>query len=129
MNKFLLRWLINSLAVWAAVSLLQDHGISWESQNGWVSVLALGLILTLVNAILRPLAKFVGCLPIILTLGLFTLVINAGLFALTGWIGNAFGFGFTVDGFWPAFLGGLVVSAVGIVMGFILRDELRGKRK
>ena len=125
MNKFLLRWLINSLAVWAAVSLVD--GINWE--NDWVAVLALGLILTFVNGIVRPLAKFVGCLPIILTLGLFTLVINAFLFWLTGWIGTAFGVGFTVDGFWPAFLGGLVVSLVGIIMGIFLRDELRGKRK
>lgn len=124
MNKFLLRWLINSLAVWAAVSIVP--GIEWT--NDWVAVLALGLILTLVNAIVRPLVKFVGCLPILLTLGLFTLVINAGLFALTGWIGTAFGFGFTVDGFWPAFWGGLVVSLVGMVMGIILRDELK-KRK
>ena len=125
MNKFLLRWLINSLAVWAAVSIVR--GIEWT--NDWVSVLALGLILTFVNGIVRPLAKFVGCLPIILTLGLFTLVINAFLFWLTGYIGTAFGVGFTVDGFWPAFLGGLVVSVVGIIMGIFLRDELRGKRK
>ena len=125
MNKFLLRWLINSLAVWAAVNIVP--GIEWT--NDWVAVLALGLILTFVNGIVRPLAKFVGCLPIILTLGLFTLVINAFLFWLTGWIGNAFGVGFTVDGFWPAFLGGLVVSLVGIIMGIFLRDELRGKRK
>jgi putative membrane protein len=77
----------------------------------------------------RPLAKFVGCLPIIITLGLFTLVINAFLFWLTGQIGLMFNVGFTVDGFWPAFLGGLVVSAVSIVMGMIFRDELKGRKK
>lgn len=125
MNKFLLRWIVNSLAVWAAVSFVP--GIHWT--NDWISLIGLGLILTLVNAIVRPVAKFVGCLPIILTLGLFTLVINAGLFWLTGVIGNAFGVGFTVDGFWPAFLGGLVVSVVSIIMGMILRDELKGGRK
>ncbi|RJP52564.1 MAG: phage holin family protein [Anaerolineaceae bacterium] len=125
MNKFLIRWIINSLAVWAAVSFVP--GIHWT--NDWISLIGLGLILTLVNAIVRPLAKFVGCLPIILTLGLFALVINAGMFWLTGVIGNAFGVGFTVDGFWPAFLGGLVVSVVSLVMGMFLRDELKGKRK
>lgn len=125
MNKFLLRWIINSLAVWAAVSFVP--GIHWV--NDWVSLIALGLILTLVNVFVRPLAKFVGCLPIILTLGLFTLVINAFLFWLTGQIGLAFDMGFTVDGFWPALLGGLVVSAVSIVMGMILRDELKGRKK
>ncbi len=125
MNKILIRWIINSLAVWAAVSFVS--GINWT--NDWISLIGLGLILTLVNALVRPVAKFVGCLPIIITLGLFTLVINAFLFWLTGVIGNVFGVGFTVDGFWPAFLGGLVVSVVSLVMGMILRDELKGKRK
>jgi putative membrane protein len=125
MNKFLLRWIINSLAVFAAVSFVP--GINWT--NDWVSVIGLGLILTLVNMIVRPLAKFVGCLPIILTLGLFMLVINAFLFWLTGQIGLAFGWGFTVDGFWPALLGSLVVSAVSIVMGMILHDESKSNRK
>jgi len=128
MNKFLLRWVINCLAIYAAVNLVP--GIEWT--NDWISILVLGLILTLVNAIIRPLAKFVGCLPIILTLGLFTLVINAFLFWLTGQIGLVFGTGFTISAdnwFWPAFLGGLVVSAVSLVMGMILRDELKGRRK
>jgi putative membrane protein len=124
MNKFLLRWIINSLAVFAAVSFVP--GI--DGTNNWISVIGLGLILTLVNAVVRPLAKLVGCLPIILTFGLFTLVINAFLFWLTGQIGLAFGVGFTVAGFWPAVLGGLVVSAVSIVMGMILRDELKGRK-
>lgn len=126
MNKFLLRWIINSLAVWAAISIVP--GIDLVG-NTWISILVLGLIFVFVNAIIRPLAKFVGCLPIILTLGLFTLVVNAFLFWLTGLIGLGFGFGFTVDGFWPALLGGLVVSAVSIVMGMILRDELKGRKK
>ena len=125
MNKFLIRWIINSLAVWAAVSFVP--GINWA--NDWLSLIGLGLILTLVNAFVRPLAKIVGCLPIIITLGLFTLVINAFLFWLTGQIGLAFNMGFTVDGFWPAFFGGLVVSAVSLVMGMILRDELKGRKK
>ena len=126
MNKFLLRWVINSLAVFAAIEIVP--GID-PIGNPWISILILGLILVFVNAIVRPLAKFVGCLPIILTLGLFTLVINAFLFWLTGWIGLAFGFGFTVDSFWFALLGSLVVSAVSIVMGMILRDELKGRKK
>ena len=77
MNKFLLRWIVNTLAVWAAVSFV--NGIHWAG-NDWVSLIGLGLILTLVNVFVRPVARFVGCLPIIITLGLFTLVINAFLF-------------------------------------------------
>ncbi len=125
MNKFLLRWIINCLAVFAAIEIVP--GIDLIG-NPWISILVLGLILVFVNWIVRPLAKFVGCLPIILTLGLFTLVINAFLFWLTGQIGLAFGYGFTVDGFWPAFLGGLVVSVVSIVMGLILRDEFKRRK-
>ena len=123
MNKFILRWIISSLAIFAAVELVPGIHISG---NPWISILVLGLIMVIVNAILRPLVKFVGCLPIILTLGLFTLLINAFLFWLTGQIGQAIvGYGFTTDGFWPAFWGGLVVSIVSIVMGVILRDELK----
>lgn len=122
MTKFILRWLISSLAVWAALYIVP--GIQ-TSSTSWISILVLGLIFVLVNAIVRPLAKFVGCLPIILTFGLFTLVINAFLFWLTGWIGASVGFGFTVNGFWPAFWGGLVVSVVSMIMSFILRDELK----
>jgi putative membrane protein len=123
MTKFILRWLINCLAVFAA---LQLPNIEWN--NDWVSILVLGLILVFVNAIVRPLAKFVGCLPIILTLGLFTLVINAFLLWLTGVIGAAFGYGFSADGFWPYFWGGVIISIVSLVMGFIFRDELKGKK-
>lgn len=124
MSKLIIRWAINCLAIYAAVHL---PGVNWD--NDWVSILVLGLILVLVNALVRPLAKFVGCLPIILTLGLFTLVINAFLFWLTGFIGQMFNMGYTVDNFWWALLGGLIVSVVSLVMGVILRDELKGKRK
>jgi len=124
MNKFIIRWLINSLAVFAAVWLLD---IAVEG-NEWVTYLVLGLVLTLVNTFVRPLAKVVGCLPNLLTLGLFTLVINAFLFWLTGVIGTALGFGYSVEGFWPAFWGGLIVGVVSAVMGFFFRDELKGRK-
>ncbi|HEX9018225.1 MAG TPA: phage holin family protein, partial [Anaerolineaceae bacterium] len=62
---------------------------------------------------------------IILTLGIGLLLINTLMFYLTGLIGTRFGVGFLVNGFWPAFLGGLIVSAIGIVFNWMLRDELR----
>jgi putative membrane protein len=64
---------------------------------------------------------------IILTLGLFTIVINTGMLLLTSRIGQTFGFGLTVDGFWQAVLGSLVISLVSVVMSLIFRDELKGK--
>ncbi len=120
MTKFILRWVINAIAIFLAVKL---PGIHLES--GLVSVIWLALIFGLVNAFLRPLLKLLTCPLIILTLGLFTLLINTFLFWLTGQIGRAFGILLTFDGFWPIFLGALVISIVSIVLSMILKDELR----
>jgi putative membrane protein len=121
MTKFILRWIINAIALFAAVSLVP--GITLE--GGWTSILWLALIFGLINAFLRPLLKLLTCPLIVLTLGLFTLLINTFLFWLTGQVGQAVGINMTVDGFWPAFLGGLVVSVVSIVMSLILKDEFK----
>jgi len=84
----------------------------------------------LVNALLRPLLKLLSCPLIILTLGLFTLLINTFLFWLTGQIGQFFHIGFTVAApqFWNAFLGGLIVSVISILLSLILRDELKDRK-
>jgi putative membrane protein len=87
------------------------------------------LIFGVVNALLRPLLKFLTCPLIFLTLGLFTLVLNTGLFWLSGWIGTQFGVGFTVENFWAAFLGSIIVTAVSVVLSLVLRDELEGDRR
>ena len=123
--KFILRWGINAVALFVAIAIVR--GIDYT--GSWIGVVWLGLIFGLVNALLRPLLKLLTCPLIILTLGLFTLLINTFLFWLTGQIGNSFGFGFSVDGFWAAFLGGLVVSVISIVLSLILKDELKGKRE
>lgn len=120
MNRFILRWLINAVALYAAVALVP--GIVAQSTN-WLSFLWLALIFGLLNALLRPLLKLLTCPLIFLTLGLFTLVINTFLFWLSGVIGTNFGVGFTVAGFWPAFLGGLVVSIVSVVLTMIFKDD------
>jgi putative membrane protein len=124
MTKFILRWVINAIALFAAVSLVS--GISL--QGSWTSILWLALIFGLINAFLRPLLKLLTCPLIFLTLGLFTLLINTFLFWLTGQVGQNFGVGFTVAGFWPAFLGGLIVTVVSVIMSLILKDELKGRR-
>ncbi len=124
MTKFILRWIINVVAIYAAIWIVD--GISLES--GWISVFWLALIFGLINAFVRPLLKLLTCPLILLTLGLFTLLINTFLFWLTSQVGQAFGINMVIDGFWPAFLGGLVVSVVSVVMSLILRDELKGRK-
>ena len=124
MTKFILRWVINAVALYLAVFFVPGVNL----QGGWTSVLWLALIFGLINAFLRPLLKFLTCPLIFLTLGLFTLLINTFLFWLTGQAGQMFGVGFTVDGFWAAFLGGLVVTVVSVFMSLILKDELKKRR-
>ena len=127
MTKFILRWAINAIALYLAVLILP--GI--DLRSNLVSILWLALIFGLINALFRPLIQLLTCPLIILTLGLFTLVINTFLFWLTSVIGQSFGFGLTIldPVWWNAFLGGLVVSIVSVVMTLILKDELRGKWK
>jgi putative membrane protein len=126
MTKLLIRLGINAIAVYAAIYLLNGRGITAES-SGWWYYIVLGLIFGLVDAILRPILAFLSCPLIILTLGLGNLLINTLMFYLSGLIGQYFGFGFSVDGFWPAFFGSLIVSAVSIILGFLFRDELYGR--
>ena len=125
MTKFILRLVINAVALYLAVIVLNGRGI--EFGGNWVSILWLALIFGLVNAFVRPLVNLLTCPLIILTLGLFTLLINTFLFWLTGQIGQSVGIDIAINGFWPAFLGGLIVSVVSVVLTLILKDELKGR--
>lgn len=125
MNRFIIRWTINAIALYLAIMLV--GGITL--QGTWVSIIWLALIFGLINALLRPLLKTLTCPLILLTLGLFTLLINTFLFWLTSVIGQGFGLGLIIADpvFWNAFYGGLVVSVVSIVLSLILKDELKRK--
>jgi putative membrane protein len=124
MTKFLLRWVINAVAFYLAVRFVPGITLG----GGWLGILWLALIFGLINAFLRPILQFLTCPLIILTLGLFTLLINTFLFWLTAEIGGLFGIQITIAGFWPALLGGIVVSVVSMVLSMILKEELKGKR-
>lgn len=123
MTKFILRWAINAAAIFLAIRFVP--GISLA--GGLLGVVWLALILGLINAFLRPLLRLLTCPLIILTLGLFTLLINTFLFWLMGQIGNMVGIPITIDGFLPAFLGGIVVTVVSVVLSLILKEELHGR--
>ncbi len=123
MTKFILRWAINAVAIFLAIRFVPGIHL----QSGWVSVIWLALIFGLVNAVVRPVLQILTCPLIILTLGLFTLLINTLMLWLTGQIGQYFGIGITMDGFWPAFLGGVVVTVVSVVLTLLLKDEMRSR--
>jgi putative membrane protein len=114
-----LRWLMLALSVWVAAELIE--GIHLE---GWGSTLAVAAILGLLNLYLRP-VLFLLSFPItIVTLGLFIIVINAVLLGLTDWLTNLIdAIRFDVDGVGAALLGALVISAVNMVLGWVIKPE------
>ncbi len=114
-RTLILRWLINTLAIFVAVLLVP--GITFTGPGWQLGLVA--LVFGLVNVALRPLLMLLTCPLVILTLGLFGLVINALLLALTAQIANSVGVQFRVDGFWPAVLGGLVISVVSLVLSIL----------
>ena len=83
-------------------------------------MLLVSAVFGVVNATLRPLLTVLTCPLIVLTLGLFTLVLNALMLLVTGWLSESWSLGFTVTGFWPAFWGGLVVGLVSMVLAVVL---------
>ena len=109
---FLLQLLINAAALWVAIQLVPgiDHTGSW-----W-SLMFTALVFGVLNASVRPLLKLLSLPILILTLGLFIFVINALMLLLTGWVSGVLGLGFHVDGFWAAFLGGLIISIVSLML-------------
>jgi len=120
MRNILIRLIINAVALYVATQV----GITGLSFKGdWTTIAIVAFIFGLVNALVRPLLSILTCPLLMLTLGLFTLVINALMLALTGWIAAYFHLGFVVDGFWAAFLGALVVSIVSFVLTLFLRED------
>jgi putative membrane protein len=126
MERILIRLAINGIALYTVVGTGWIRGIHAENTSWW-AILGLAFLFGLVNALVRPLLKFLTCPLILLTLGLFTLVINTAMFWLTGQLGQLFNIGFSVEGFGAAFLGGLVVSVVSWLLSVLLRDELEPK--
>jgi putative membrane protein len=112
LRSLTLRWLISSLAIFAAVMIVP--GITFVGPGWELGLVA--LVFGLVNVALRPLLTVLTCPLVILTLGLFTLVINALLLLLTAGIAESLGVQFQVESFWAAFFGGLVISLVSTLL-------------
>ena len=119
--KLILRWLITAVSLYVAVLIVPGITVAGDR---WLAFAIMALILGLVNALVRPILKFLSCGFIIITLGLFVFVINALTFWLASEITqNWFNIGFQVDNFWSALLGSLIVSIVSVVLSQILFDK------
>jgi putative membrane protein len=118
-RKFVWSWLINCVGLWVAALLIP--GIKYN--ENLVTLALVGVIFSLVNTLIRPIAVALSCPLMVVTLGLFTLVINALMFWLASWLASLFGLGFQVEGFWSYFLGSLVVTAAGILANILFGDR------
>ena len=113
MIRLLIRLGVNAAAIWAAAYLIE--GVTFDTSQP-VSVLAVALVFGVVNAVLKPIMKLFSFPFMLLSLGLFTLVINAALFGLTAWLTSAL----SIQGVMPAFFGALVVSFVSWFLGIFV---------
>ena len=118
---FLVRWLVNAAALWVATQIVP--GVIYS--GGPLPLLGVALVFGVVNAVIRPVAKILTFPIIIVTLGLFALVINGLMLMLTSALSSALGLGFHVRGFWAAFWGALVVSLVSTILSLLIRDSRR----
>lgn len=116
MRSVLLHWVLNAAALWVAAALVP--GLEFTGGPG--RLLLLAAVFGLVNSTLRPLLAILTCPLIVVTLGLFTLVINAIMLLVTGRLSESWNLGFTVSGFWAAFFGGLVVGLVSMILSLAL---------
>jgi putative membrane protein len=121
--SLLLRLFINAAALYAATRFVD--GISFSGTP--VALLGVALVFAIVNTMIKPIVAFFSLPAIILTLGLFLLVINAGMLMLTSALSRTLGLGFSVRGFGAALLGSIVVSLTSLVLGAFLASDQKKK--
>ncbi|GAA3474468.1 phage holin family protein [Nonomuraea roseola] len=122
--KFIIKILVVAASLWVAIQFVD--GVELTTPTGtakyWGTLLVVALIFGVINAVIKPIIETIGCAFYVLTLGLFALVVNAGLMLLTSWISSQIDVPFHVSGFWAAFWGALVVSIVSWVLSLVLPD-------
>lgn len=137
--RFVIRLLINALALWLTVLILDPHvqmrswdaaadaagGVSWPL---FWTYLLMAVVFGLVNGVIGTAIRIVAFPIYILTLGLISLIVNGLLFLLVAWISTLTGFGLSVEAFWWGVLGALLLGVIGWFIGIIFRPLTKKKR-
>ncbi len=122
--RILLKVGITAVALWVATVVIDGIALGDQTTGRRVlTLVAVAVIFGLVNAVLKPIIKTLGCAFYVLTLGLIGLVVNALLLLLTSEVAQRLELPFHVDGFWPAFWGAIVVGIVGWLLHLLLPDD------
>ncbi|MFE6774821.1 phage holin family protein [Streptomyces sp. NPDC057702] len=124
MRNFVVKTLANAAALWVAIWLLKDITLTGENTGRkTLTLILVALLFGLVNFIVKPVVKFLSFPLFLVTLGLFTLVVNALMLMLTSWLADSFDLSFHVDGFGAAFVGALIISIVSWALNAALPDQ------
>lgn len=127
MKNFLIRVAINGLALWVAALVLEgvhlgEGDASWTSNV--VTIVLVALLFGLINAVIKPIVKLFSLPFIILTLGLFTFIVNAFMLQITEWIGEALDLAFSIDEFfWDAVFAAVIITLVSWALNVVLPDD------
>jgi putative membrane protein len=122
---FLIRLLVNAAALWVATRLVP--GVSFD--GGALPFLGVALVFGVINAFIRPVLKILTFPLILVTLGLFALVVNGLMLWLTSSLSASLGLGFHVSGFWAAFWGAIVVSLTSLILSLLIREPSTERRQ
>lgn len=127
MNNFLIRVGVNAVALWVAAALVSGVNLA-EGNAEWtakvVTIVLVALIFGLVNAVIRPIVKLLSLPALILTLGLFTFIVNAFMLQITEWISEPLGLSFSIDKFfWDAVMAAVIITLVSWVLSVVLPED------
>ncbi|MFD3513170.1 phage holin family protein [Streptomyces sp. NPDC058657] len=123
MMNLLVKTIANAVALWVAVWLVDDIKLTGADTGHKVGTLiVVALLFGLVNVLVKPVVRLLSFPLFVLTLGLFTLVVNALMLLLTSWLADTFDLAFHVEGFWTAVIGALIISIVSWALNLVLPD-------
>jgi len=119
MTRLLLRLIINAAALWAAAEIIPGIYFRGDGDVSIISLIIVAFIFGVVNAVIKPILAIATCPVYLLTLGLFTFVVNALMLMLTSWLAGP---RFEVNGFWPAFWGSIIISIISMLLSAFLKE-------
>jgi putative membrane protein len=125
--KFFIHWLITIIALIVATLILPNSLMSVQGTSAWLAFAVMAIVMGLVNIFIRPIIKLLSCVFIILTVGLFMLVINAFLLWFSSWICQQIGVDFFVQWPWGAFWGSIIVSFVSFIFHLFIQPHRSAK--
>jgi len=118
-EKIFIKWIVNTIAIMLAIKYVP--GIVYAGE--WWGILLVGLIFGLINTFIRPFIKLFALPLLMLSLGLFTFIINALMLSLTSWLSDKFHLGFHVESFKAAFIGALLISFTSMVLSCLIPSD------